>query len=127
MKYSLLLKGKLGRARVSYDGWVGWTTVQPFADLLNAQQYTDFKIRPTKRLTAGTTTSYFACDKPDANGAINTRWYDYVYRAGFSHSNSINVSRRHRIYQLLLLSVGYTDQEGIVRKMTLSVKHFIQY
>jgi TonB-dependent SusC/RagA subfamily outer membrane receptor len=36
-------KGKQGKAKVNYDGWVGWTKVQRLPELLNAQQYTDLK------------------------------------------------------------------------------------
>ncbi len=118
-------KGKLGRAKVSYDGWVGWTTVQRLPDLLNAQQYTDFKNQALKNAnTYNATTNYFALTN-DANGnPINTRWYDYVYRTGFSHSNSINVSGATESTNYYF-SVGYTDQEGIVRKNDFKRKNIL--
>jgi TonB-dependent SusC/RagA subfamily outer membrane receptor len=36
-------KGRSGKPRVSYDGWVGWTDAIRLPELLNAQQYTDYK------------------------------------------------------------------------------------
>src|ERR1044071_8590025 len=36
-------KGKTGKARVSYNGSFGWTNVYGVPDVLNAQQYTDYK------------------------------------------------------------------------------------
>ena len=36
-------RGKSGKARVSYNGSVSWTSVYGVPEVLNAQQYTDFK------------------------------------------------------------------------------------
>ena len=36
-------KGKQGRARVSYDAWVGWTRAQRLPEVLNSEQYTTYK------------------------------------------------------------------------------------
>ncbi|MBO9199189.1 MULTISPECIES: SusC/RagA family TonB-linked outer membrane protein [Niastella] len=109
-------KGKMGRARVSYDGWVGWTKVQRLPELLNAQEYTDFKNQGlVNAKTYNASTNYFALTNgPDGN-PIDTRWYDYIYRTGISHSNSISVSGATESTNYYF-SLGYTNQQGIVKR-----------
>ncbi len=118
-------KGKIGKARVSYDGWVGWSQVQRLPDLLNAREYTAFKNQAL--VNAGlynATTNYFALT-PDKNGnPIDTRWYDYVYRTGFSHSNTVSVSGANESTNYYF-SVGYTNQEGIVKKNDFNRKNML--
>lgn len=118
-------KGKLGKARVTYDGWAGWAKVQRLPELLNAQEYTTFKNQAL--VNAGlynAATNHFDLT-PDINGnPIDTRWYDYVYRTGFSHSNTISVSGANESTNYYF-SVGYTAQEGIVKKNDFNRKSLL--
>ncbi len=108
-------KGKSGKAKVSYDAWVGWTKVYRLPDLLNAQQYTDYKNLALSNVPT-TPAAYHFATATDANGKlIDTRWFDYIYRQGFSHSNNINVSGGND-NTTYYFSAGYTSQEGIIRK-----------
>jgi TonB-linked SusC/RagA family outer membrane protein len=107
-------KGKMGRARVSYDGWVGWTKVQRLPDLLNAQEYTDFKNQGLKNAnTYNANTNYFALTNGADGKPIETNWYDYIYRTGITHSNSISVSGATENTNYYF-SLGYTNQQGII-------------
>lgn len=109
-------KGKQGKARISYDAWVGWTKVQRLPELLNAVQYTDIKNEGL--VNAGTynaSTNYFATTTGADGKIIDTRWYDYVYRTGFSHNNNINVSGANEGTNYYF-SLGYTSQEGIIKR-----------
>jgi len=109
-------KGKAGKARVSYDGWIGWTQTQRLPKLLNSEQYTMMKNEGL--VNAGTynaTSNYFAQTNGPDGKPIDTRWYDYVYRTGFSHSNNINVSGANEGTNYYF-SFGYTSQEGIIKK-----------
>lgn len=113
-------KGKTGKPKVNYDGWVGWTKTYRLPDLLNAAEYTDYKNEALNNARAVNASSYPAYYKfakaADAKGdTIDTRWYDYVYRTGISHSHNVNVSGASENTNYYL-SVGYTDQEGIIRK-----------
>ena len=109
-------KGKQGKARISYDAWVGWTKVQRLPELLNAQEYTDTKNDGLKNAgTYNATSNYFATTTGADGKIIDTRWYDYVYRTGFSHNNNINVSGANEATNYYF-SMGYTSQEGIVQK-----------
>lgn len=115
-------KGKAGRARVNYSGWVGWTEAIRLPEVLNAREYTDMKNLALKN--AGTfndnpndaiTDTYFALTN-DANGQpIDTRWFDYIYRTGVSHNHNINVSGANDNTSYYF-SAGYTDQQGILKK-----------
>lgn len=120
--YITTKKGRSGKARVSYNGSVGWTNVYGLPDILNAQEYTDYKnmaaannpgVNSTNPSGSGYT--HFAT-ATDANGKmIDTKWYDYVYRQGFSHDHNINVSGGNDA-TTYYFSAGYTDQEGIIKK-----------
>ena len=105
-------KGRKGRSKVSYDGWTGWTTPTRMWDMLDAQQYMEIK---NEGLTnTGATPRYLPTN--DANGnLINTDWADVIYRTGFSHSHNASVSGASDATSYYF-SVGYTEQEGIVRK-----------
>lgn len=109
-------KGKQGKAKVNYDGWLSWTKAQRLPTLLNAAQYTDVKNEGL--VNAGTynaATNFYALTNGPDGKPIDTRWYDYVYRSGFSQSHSVNVSGANESTNYYF-SFGYTDQEGIVKR-----------
>src|SRR5258706_11633958 len=109
-------KGKQGKAKVTYDGWVGFSEVYGFPGLLNAQQYVDIKNEGLKN--AGhynASTNYFALTNGPDGKPIDTKWQDIVYRKGVSSSNFINVSGGSDATSYYF-SVGYTGQQGIIKK-----------
>jgi TonB-dependent starch-binding outer membrane protein SusC len=109
-------KGKAGKARVTLDSWIGWSEVQNLPVLLDAFQYTNYKNESL--VNAGvfnaTTNAFALTNGPDGN-PINTNWYDYVYRKGFQHSNTLSVSGANDASSYYF-SLGYTDQEGIIKR-----------
>ncbi len=115
-------KGKAGKVRVSYTGSVGWTKVYGVPEVMNAQQYTDYKNaaaanNPGVNSTnpAGSGYTHFAL-ATDANGnTIDTKWADYVYRKGFSHDNTLSIAGGNE-NTTYYFSAGYTHQEGIIKK-----------
>ncbi len=109
-------KGKLGKARVTYDGWAGWTTVQRLPDVLNAQQYTDHKnLALVNAGTYNANSNAFYTSLNTDGSPIDTRWYDYVYRTGFSHSNNVSVAGATDA-TTYYFSMGYTSQQGIIKR-----------
>jgi TonB-linked SusC/RagA family outer membrane protein len=109
-------KGKSGRARVTLDSWVGWSKVQRLPDILDAFQYTDHKNDALKNANLyNATSSYFALTNGPDGQPINTNWYDIVYREGFQSSNTVSVSGASESTNYYL-SVGYTDQQGIINR-----------
>ncbi|MBU3745489.1 MAG: SusC/RagA family TonB-linked outer membrane protein, partial [Sediminibacterium sp.] len=109
-------KGKAGKAKVVYDGSVNIATVQRLPKLLDAFEYTTIK---NEALTnAGTfnanTNSFQLSTGPDGQ-AINTNWYDYVYRNALSQNHTVNVSGASESTSYYF-SVGYSKQQGIIRR-----------
>jgi TonB-linked SusC/RagA family outer membrane protein len=115
-------KGRAGKAKVSYNATVSWTQPYGLPEVLNAQQYTDYKngaaannqtVNSTNPAGSGYTKFALATD---ANGqTIDTKWSDYVYRTGFSHDHNLNVSGGNDA-TTYYFSAGFSDQEGILRK-----------
>src|SRR5687768_699495 len=120
--YITTKKGRAGKAKVSYNVSVSWTQPYGLPDVLNAQEYTDYKNmaaanNPSVNSTnpAGSGYTKFAL-ATDANGnTIDTRWTDYVYQTGFSHDHNINVSGGNDA-TTYYFSAGFSDQEGILQK-----------
>ena len=120
--YITTKKGRPGKAKVSYNASVSVTKPYGLPEVLNAQQYTDYKnmaaannqtVNSTNPAGSGYTKFALATD---ANGkTIDTRWSDYVYRDGFSQDHNINVSGGND-NTTYYFSVGYSDQEGILIK-----------
>lgn len=109
-------KGKLGKARVTYDGWAGWTNVQRLPSILNASQYTEHKnLALVNAGTYNATTNAFYTNLNTDGSTIDTRWYDYVYRTGFSHSNNVSIAGATDATNYYF-SMGYTSQQGIIKK-----------
>ncbi|MEJ7829513.1 MAG: TonB-dependent receptor plug domain-containing protein, partial [Segetibacter sp.] len=109
-------KGRSGKARVTLDSWVGVSEVQNLPELLDAFEYTDYKneaLRNAGTYNANTNSFYLT---NDANGQpINTRWYDYVYRKGTQHSNTLSVSGGSEA-TTYYFSGGFTNQKGIIKR-----------
>ena len=109
-------KGKGGKSRVTLDSWVGFSKTFGLPDLLDAFQYTDHKNEAL--VNAGTfnaATNAFALTNGPDGQPINTRWYDYVYRTGIQHSNTVSVSGANEATSYYF-SAGYTDQQGIIKR-----------
>jgi TonB-linked SusC/RagA family outer membrane protein len=113
-------KGRSGRAKVNYENWAGWTKAYNLLEVLNAQEYTDLKNEGLANLGTpanGTTRGFYTMN--DANGKlVDTRWYDYVYRTGFSQNHNINVSGANDKTNYYF-SIGYNKSEGMIRRNNL--------
>ena len=119
-------QGQSGKVKVSYEGFVGFSNATDFYEMMNAQEYVDFKNLAVKNrygtdelsLTTGYVSPYgnkaFNMMK-DANGNyVDTDWKDAAFQNGLSQSHSVAVSGgsdKVRYY----LSGNYTTQEGIVK------------
>ena len=104
-------KGKKGSTKVTYDGFVGFASATKTHDLLNA---TDFVTIANEKYTNWGTAGPAVLDP---NG-VNTNWNDYIYQTGTQHSHTIGASGGTDKSQYYL-SLGYTNQEGIVRNNQL--------
>lgn len=104
-------KGKNGNTKATYDAWAGWTQPYGLWELLNADQYMTLKNEGL--VNAGNTTQKFLPTNGADGKPIDTRWYDYVYRTGFSQSHNVSLSGGNQ-GTTFYFSAGYTDQEGIL-------------
>jgi len=108
-------KGRAGRMRASYDGWVGNTSVYGLPHMMNAAQYIAYKSQAVANnpLLAGTITFNYA---KDANGNnVDTKWFDHIYQTGHQQSHALSVAGGNES-TTYYVSFGYTDQNGIIRK-----------
>jgi TonB-dependent SusC/RagA subfamily outer membrane receptor len=111
-------RGRAGRTRVSYDGWVGSTRAFRLIPMLNGQEYTEIKneglanlgtpangiVDPvTGNVTAptGVTGRGFYMQRDAAGNPINTNWYDEVYRTGVSSNHAISIAGANEKNELL--------------------------
>lgn len=104
-------KGKEGKAKVTYDGWVGWTSAVRLPDLLKAQQYMDIKNEAVRN--AGQTDLFFPSYNADGS-LVDTKWYDYMFQTGVSHNHALSVSggtaKTH-----YFVSANFSRQEGFLQ------------
>lgn len=105
-------KGKEGKAKVSYNAWVGIT--QPFnpPKILNAEQYMMLKNEAARN--ANMPESFFPSYNPDGS-MVDTRWYDFIYRTGVAHNNSLSISGATPETSYYF-SLGYSKQNGFIDK-----------
>ena len=119
-------QGQSGKVKVSYDGFVGFSNATDFYEMMNAQEYVDFKNLAVKNrygtdelsLTTGYVSPYgnkaFNMMK-DANGNyVDTDWKDAAFQNGLSQSHSVAVSGGSDKVRYYLYG-NYTTQEGIVK------------
>jgi TonB-linked SusC/RagA family outer membrane protein len=120
-------RGKTGVPRVSYDTWLGWSQAYRLPELLDAFQYTAYKneaianadaIRPgSVNVTSNGVTQlqkFVLTNGPDGQ-PINTNWYDYAYRTGFSQNHSVSVSGGTEDTKYYM-GAGYSNQQGVYQK-----------
>ncbi|WP_313191264.1 TonB-dependent receptor [Sphingobacterium sp.] len=123
-------KGKSGAAKVAYDGWFGTSKAVRLPELLNAAQYIAHKngaIANAREINPKLATGSYPVGGGffptlDENGnPVDTRWYDYVYRDGFSHNHNLSVSGGTEKTKYFF-SGNLSDQDGILFNNTFKRK-----
>lgn len=108
-------KGKQGRAKVSYDAWVGFTKPFNLIPVLNGREYELIKNEGLTNAGTppnGTSRGFYPYIGPDGN-PVSTDWYDVIYRTGTSQNHNVSISGandRTNYY----FSGAYTKQEGMI-------------
>ncbi|WP_236943144.1 SusC/RagA family TonB-linked outer membrane protein [Hymenobacter sp. PAMC 26628] len=111
-------QGKKGQGRLSYDGWAGLTQAVRLYDVLGATDYMTIKNEAVNNLNinqgrpVNARGPFLPTINPDGS-TVDTRWYDYIYRTGFSNSHNVNFSGgtdKTTYYT----SVNYTKQKGML-------------
>ncbi len=102
-------KGRRGQApQVSYNGSVTWSKKKKTIDVMSGDEYRDF----VKEIFAGNTREQNALS---LLGNANTDWQSEIYRTAFSHDHNLTVAGSVGQYLPYRISVGYTDQQGILK------------
>ena len=111
-------RGKAGKATVSYNGNVSFSNVSTLIDRLSSYDYARLY---NQLLTQDGASPRFTDedlrlfqDGTDPYGHPNTVWTDYIYRTGFMHKHSLNVSGGSEDVKYMA-SAGFLGQEGTLR------------
>ena len=126
-------KGRAGKAKVSYDGWVGSGKATRLPELLNAQEYIDYKNEAIRNAVA-VNPALVPASQRDADGVsffpgtnadgspIDTRWYDEIYRTSLSHNHALSVSGGTEA-TTYYFSVGVSEQNGFIKTNSFDRKN----
>lgn len=106
------IKGKQGKAKVDYNGWVSFSTPFNLPTLLKARDYVT--IKNEAMVNAGQTPG-FALQTLDDGTIVDTDWYKTAYRTGVSHNHDVSISGATATTHYYL-SLGYSDQNGILKR-----------
>jgi TonB-linked SusC/RagA family outer membrane protein len=114
-------RGSGAKTKVTYDGYVGVTEPYHLFKMMNATQYLEHKNRAWTNLLGAAAPVLTQLN--DANGQpINTKWSDYVYRKGIQQNHAFTFSGSTPTTSYFL-SVGYTNQQGMIKKNTFERKN----
>lgn len=119
-------QGSSGKAKVSYDASFGFSHRTKFIDMMNAQEYVDFKnlslinrYGTDNAAELSNLTSAFI-DKPSFGTkgfnmmpGVDTKWADEIFQNGFTQDQTVSVSggtEKVKYY----MSANYNTQKGIV-------------
>lgn len=118
-------KGKIGKTKLNYDGWVGVSNAVRLPEVLNAEEYINFKNQAVANLLAINPLALNASQR-DANGKsffptknadgsdVDTDWYDVVYRTAFTQNHNVNLSGANEKTSYFV-SGGLSNQNGFLR------------
>lgn len=112
------IKGKQGKAKVDYNGWVSASRPFNLPPLLGARDYVTIK---NEAMTNANQTPGFALQTLEDGTIVDTDWYDVAYRTGISQNHDVSISGATP-YTKYYLSVGYSDQNGILKRNSFDRK-----
>lgn len=119
-------QGSKGKTKVSYDAFVGFSSKTGFYDMMNAQDYVDFKNMAVKNrygtdersLTNGYVSPYgkkaFNLMPTSNGGHYDTDWSETVFQNGFTQNQTLGISGGSDKVQYYM-SANYVTQQGIVK------------
>ncbi|UFH55426.1 TonB-dependent receptor [Spirosoma sp. KNUC1025] len=109
-------RGKIGKPVFSYDGYHGVTTIMGKFNVMNGQEYAQFKDDATKynRTSPGTTAYPLTQKEKDALAAgISTDWQDLLYKTGFNTNHQLSMVGGVENTQYSM-GLGYFNETGII-------------
>jgi TonB-linked SusC/RagA family outer membrane protein len=103
-------KGRLGKAKVTYDTWLGVAETLKRYEVLNADQFVE--ISNEKYRNSVGDAQYTPIAVPFDNN-VSTDWQDLIFRSGFQQNHAVSVSGATEKTNYFF-SGGYTNQEGVI-------------
>ena len=112
-------RGKSGKPRINYNGYVSIQNPTMLQDLMSSYDYArlydkarvEYGLEPRfDKVGDGKIYEKFR-DGSDPYNYPNTDWYDLAYRTGFQHNHNVNVSGGTDNLKYMA-SVGYLHQDG---------------
>lgn len=110
-------KGKQGRAKVSYDAWLGYTRPFNLIPVLDGREYELIKNEGLTNAGTppnGTTRGFYPYTGPDGQ-PVSTNWYDVIFRTGISQNHNLSVSGANDKTNYYFSS-AYSKQQGMIRQ-----------
>ena len=113
--------GAGGKAKITYDGYVGVTQPYHIFDVMDAAQYIDEKNAARVNYLGANASKITLLT--DANGKpIDTDWSSKIYQKGFQQNHAVTISGSTPMTSYFL-SVGYSDQAGMVKTNNFTRKN----
>ncbi|MCR5076714.1 MAG: TonB-dependent receptor [Prevotella sp.] len=101
-------RGEEGKAKIQYEGYVGWQEMPKYLDVMNLPQYADFYNVRAAIQGWGEREDY-AHPELLTNG---TDWQRELFQTAFMHNHNVNINGGSRDMHYSL-SGGYLDQDGV--------------
>lgn len=115
-------RGKEGTAKVTYDGWVGFSNPVRLPKLLEAEEFMMIKneAQLNRKILSGegdndavASALYFPSYNADGS-VVNTNWYDHIFRTGVSHNHAASVTGGNAKTKYFF-SGNFSEQQGFVQ------------
>ncbi len=103
-------KGRSGKPKFNFTSQNSISTLPKKADVLTADEFRTF------------VNKYGSSSQIGLLGAANTDWQDEIYDNAFTTDNNISVSGSIKSYLPYRLSLGYLNQDGLLRTGNLNRK-----
>ncbi len=101
-------RGDEGKAKIQYEGYMGWQQLAKTLDVMNLPQYAEFYNVRAKIQGWGTREDY----KHPELLTEGTDWQKELFRTAFMHNHTVNVSGGNKDMHYSI-SGGYLDQDGV--------------
>ena len=101
-------RGDEGKAKIQYEGYMGWQMLPKKLDVMNLQQYAEFYNVRAKIQGWGTREDY----KHPELLTEGTNWQDELFQTAFMHNHTVNASGGNKDMHYSI-SGGYLDQDGV--------------
>jgi TonB-linked SusC/RagA family outer membrane protein len=101
-------RGDEGKAKIQYEGYMGWQKMPKYLDVMNLPQYADFYNQRAAIQGWGVREDYAHAELL----TDGTDWQDELFRTAFMHNHSVNINGGTKDMHYSI-SGGYLDQDGV--------------